>query len=85
LLALTAALQHVAVGVPPGLNLTELTMVTAPFLKTISVTPSWVNAGVLLTMPYVGEVDLKPNKDSTNVAITAVQGGFVVRGTVSCS
>lgn len=82
--ALLADLQHVAVGVPPGLGLMQLTLITAPLLHTVSVTPKWAKTGVLLTMPYVGEVDLRPNSNLNNVAITAITDGFVMRGTVSC-
>lgn len=80
---LEATLQRVAVAVPPGLHLKYLATVTAPFLNIIHVTPKWAKSGVLLAMPYVGEVDLNLNSDASNVAITGVGDGFVVRGTVS--
>jgi hypothetical protein len=82
-IAHAATLQYVAVGVPPGLQLKHLASVTLPLLNTISGTPRWSSSGMLISMPYVGEVDLRQNSDPSNVALTAVTSGFVVRGTVS--
>lgn len=84
--ALSAALKYVAVGVPPGLQLKELATVTVPLLNTMKVSSQLMSSGLLVAMPYVGEVDLNLNSDPSNVAITSIPAGqteFVVRGTVS--
>jgi hypothetical protein len=82
-LVLTAAPKHLVVGVPLGLQLGQLVTFHAPFLNAVQVTPGLRASRLLSDMPYVGQVDLNENSDSTNVAMTATEGGFVVRGTVS--
>ncbi len=81
----TLALTYVGafVAAPPGSSLEQLRWLDLPVTAKVEVTKEDLQAGRVMGMPFVGEVDLISDLDSTNLVMLETRQGFLVRGSVS--
>lgn len=80
---MTLSLANVLVAVPPGRQLAKISGLDLPIAGMISVTPAQITSGLVVGMPYVGDVELIGDLDTFNVAIDEAPGGLFIRGNVS--